>query len=71
MISVFFLPYFCQLEFFKELLRFYVIENHHLVNKLYHQNYKQEMEEFERIKEVSLKAIDDNLENISIKKSWK
>jgi hypothetical protein len=29
------------------------------------------MEEFERIKEVSLKAIDDNLENISIKKSWK
>jgi len=29
------------------------------------------MEEFERIKEVSLKAIEDNLENISIKKSWK
>lgn len=29
------------------------------------------MEEFERIKEVSLKAIEDNLENTSIKKSWK
>jgi len=29
------------------------------------------MEEFERIKEVTLKAIKDNLENISIKKCWK
>jgi len=29
------------------------------------------MEEFERIKNVSLKAIKDNLENISIIKSWK
>jgi hypothetical protein len=29
------------------------------------------MEEFERIKQVSLKAIEDNLENFSIKKTWK
>ena len=32
---------------------------------------QKEMEEFERIKNVSLKAIKDNLENISIIKSWK